>query len=164
MEFQPSGLQAGQSYLNVGEQHLWVQRDHYVFESPERAIQGAVDLGSPGQRSARLEHLMSAAADAARRRFQTHGEGRSALQRLATLENDALTAGIALAVLGDGEGAQARLTADGIHQAYRDVADRYLNSLASTTVDHVADAEIAAARTTLRLPPNDLSIGAVRSS
>jgi hypothetical protein len=35
VEFQPSGYSVG-SYLNVGLQHLWIPKDHRVFEYSSR--------------------------------------------------------------------------------------------------------------------------------
>jgi hypothetical protein len=40
VEFQPSSWRKG-SYLNVGEQHLWCERDYFIFERHERPASGA---------------------------------------------------------------------------------------------------------------------------
>src|SRR6266513_2483077 len=62
IEFQPSSSRRGATYLNVGEQHLWIECDHLVFEEHERPLGGTavVDLSMPGS----VEEVVAVASKA----------------------------------------------------------------------------------------------------
>jgi hypothetical protein len=66
VEFQPSGCSVG-SYLNVGLQHLWIPKDHRVFEySSRQPVNGYgrfVDLSGDNASAA---HAVDALARSAR--------------------------------------------------------------------------------------------------
>src|SRR5438270_7990683 len=115
VEFQPSSWRAGQAYLNVGEQHLWVERDHIVFEEPDRPL-GAAHTADLASDDSVLVVLMDTAAEAVTRRIAEHEEGDAALRRLVRLDDD-LNAGIAAALLGDVPTATQRLSG-AVHPAY----------------------------------------------
>jgi len=128
VEFQPSGYKKGGIYLNVGLQHLWIVRDHLVFENHERPL-GTSTL-VPFTDNATFERSMrdvaAAAAETIRRRREGHGEGTDALRKLAAGDDD-LNAGIAAALLGNAAEARARLGAR-VHEAYRRQAAAYVGS------------------------------------
>jgi hypothetical protein len=68
VEFQPSGYSVG-SYLNVGLQHLWIPRDHRVFEySSRQPIEGYgqfADLSGDEASAARAADALARSACAA---------------------------------------------------------------------------------------------------
>ena len=65
VEFQPSAYSVG-SYLNVGLQHLWIPRDHRVFEySSRQPIDGYgqfVDLSGHHESAARAANALARSA------------------------------------------------------------------------------------------------------
>lgn len=152
VEFQPSSHAKG-CYLNVGEQHLWVMRDHLVLENVERPLGGSAFVtfdGSEAEFAKAMQRVATTAADAIRRRRTEHGDGAVALRRLAD-DTDDLNGGIAAALLGDMQRARTRLGRQ-VHTAYRDQADSYLN-LDGSAARHHASAVVAKARQAVRLPP-----------
>lgn len=121
VEFQPSGSTKG-CYLNIGEQHLRVVRDHVCFEHVERPTSFVAYDDDVDGFTIRMEEVVRSAMKAVERRRDAHSEGREALRRLA-VGNDDLNAGIAFALLGDAEAARARLTG-AVHRAFRPQAER----------------------------------------
>ena len=145
VEFQPSA--SGRFYLNIGEHHLFVRRDHFVLEDVERPL-GGTWTGDQG--GASIAKAVDAAADAIIARRARHGEARPALTRLRRSRND-LLAGIAAGLLGDDATARARLTGH-VHPAYHPVAAEYLAALGDGGFDAVARSMTVETRAALRLP------------
>ena len=150
IDFQPSSWQSDLAYLNLGEQHLWVERDHFVFEEPERPLGGAhtVDLAS----TAEVGGLVEAAELHGARRLAGHEEGEAALRGITGRSHDDLNAGIAVALLGQQRVAVAKLTGQ-VHPAHSDTARRYLESLEDNSAEQLAAETIARTRRALKLPP-----------
>jgi hypothetical protein len=148
VEFQPS--QSGNFYLNVGDDHLFVYRDHLVFEDFERPL-GGTWLGDDNAEAVSM--AVDAAAEAVIRHRVRHGEGKAALTRLAGGADD-LVGGIAAALLGDGPAASQRLTGQ-VHQTYRALADAYLGAIPRGEAGALARSTTNDTRVALRLPPSD---------
>jgi hypothetical protein len=159
IEFQPSSHRKG-CYLNVGEQHLWVFRNHLAFETVERPLGGSVFIDFDGDEDAftdSMRPMVEAAAASIERRRVEHGDGRAALRRIAEAEED-LNAGIALALLGEKNSARRRLTGH-VHDAFRECASSYLG-LDVQRAQECAQATIRDTREALHLPPSARRPGA----
>ena len=155
VEFQPSSWRIG-SYLNIGEQHLWCERDHFVFERHERPAGGTTFIEFTGNEAAFEEAMTGLAkrvAAAVLARRQEHREGHEALRFVAATADD-FNAGVALGLLGDAGAAEARL--DGaIHTAFHAQAVRYRHSLVNGQFEAMAVAAVDRTRARLKLPPAD---------
>jgi hypothetical protein len=153
IEFQPSSWRTG-SYLNIGEQHLWCERDHLVFERHERPAGGTAFIKFTGDEAA-FEEAMTALAEravaAVLARRQEHGEGHEALRFVAEAGDD-FNAGVALGLLGDVRAAAARLNG-AIHPAYHAQAARYRDSLVHGQLEAIAATAVDQTRAHLKLPP-----------
>jgi hypothetical protein len=148
VEFQPS--RTGRFYVNVGDDHLFIRRDHLVFENPERPL-GGTWTGDDSDDALALAVEAAAAAVLARR--SRHGEGTAALVGLVEGADD-LLAGTAAALLGDHSTARARLRGQ-VHAAYRQVADEYARALEDDQVETVARRMTAQSREALALSPTE---------
>jgi hypothetical protein len=153
IEFQPSSWRTG-CYLNMGEQHLWCERDHLVFERHERPAGGTAFIEFTGDEAAVQEAmtgLAERAVAAVLARRHEHSEGYEALRFVAATGND-FNAGVALGLLGDVRAAAARL--DGaIHPAYHAQAVRYRDWLVNGQFEAIAAAAVDQTRARLKLPP-----------
>ncbi len=136
--------------MNVGDDHLFVCRDHLVFEDFERPLGGTL-LADDTAKAVNM--AVDAAAEAVVRHRVRHGEGQAALIRLASGPDD-LVGGIAAALLGDSSRASQRLTGQ-VHQAYRAIADAYLEAIPRGEADALARSATNDTRAALRLPPSD---------
>jgi hypothetical protein len=145
LEFQPS-IRGSGAYLNVGEQHLWSERDHLAFEEFERPLGGSNLLTFD---DTAIEKLVRAAKGAVERRMADHGEGVAALTRLSGLLDD-LNGGVAAALLGDVELARTRLSGT-VHPSDRSTAEQYLRSLTDRSTDDLARHFVGRSRAALRL-------------
>lgn len=153
IEFTPSSHRPG-CYLTVGEQHLWVDRDHLCFETPERPLGGSAFVAFDGDEDAfdkAMAQVVTTAVLAVERRRTTHGDGTVALRRLASGSDD-LNGGIAAALLGDTKGV-ARLGRR-VHDVDREVAESYVGRSVSEAREQ-ALAAIARTRHRLRLAATD---------
>ena len=152
VEFQPS-VSKGLCYLNVGYQHLWVERNHVVFEDHGRPMGGTATVDATDERAVRsmVGHAKSAIEDLRDR----HGEGNAALLRLAQDSHDDLNAGIAAAMVGDGTTATRKLSGI-VHDADRGVAKSYLDSLSRGEVSDHARRIVEATRRHLGLDPTPI--------
>ncbi|MCE9623754.1 MAG: hypothetical protein K8R99_15550 [Actinomycetia bacterium] len=149
VEFQPLPNRPG-CYLNVGEQHLWVVRDHLCFENAERPLGSSTFVALDGDEEAfsqAMEGVATAAVSAVARRRVAHGEGTDALSRL-TQGSDDLNAGIASALLGDADGT-ARLSAR-VHDVDQELAASYLRLSKSAAREKVS-VDVATTRRQLGL-------------
>ena len=151
VEFQPSDWGKG-CYLNVGHQHLWVKRDHLVFEDHERPLGGTSFVqfrGDEVEFASAVSQASRVAADAVLRRRSAHGEAKKALRRVADSRDD-LNGGIAAAVLGKGKLAEKRLRGL-VHPAYQDQAAQFMG-LDQDQADTLARQSVTITRQLLRLP------------
>ncbi len=151
VEFQASGFAKG-CYLNVGYQHLWVRRNHLVFEEPERPLGGSTFVRYEGDNddfAVAIGPVVASAVEAVEGRRVNHGEGIESLQNVASSPDD-LNAGIAAAILGQTDLARRRLTGS-VHSAYRDQADAFLE-LSNQEASSLAHRSITETRQLLRLP------------
>lgn len=155
IEFQPSSWRTG-CYLNIGEQHLWCERDHLVFERHERPAGGTAFVEFTGDEAAfdeAMTGLAKLAVAAVLARREEHGDGHEALRYVAETADD-FNAGVALGLLGDARAAAARL--DGaIQPAYHTQAARYRGSLVNGQLEAIAAAAVERTRAHLTLPPAD---------
>ena len=172
VEFQPSGFQKG-SYLNVGPQHLWAERDYFVFENGARMVRerGSAFVGVREGASG-FEALVELAARRVVELRDQHGDGLPALRRLAGRKGrhiskdvwDLLNAGVAAGLAG--EAVQAALHLDRILQATTasapawqqelaaDVAGRWRPALSDADLFRTeARTSVERCRQLLKLPP-----------
>jgi hypothetical protein len=153
VEFQPSSWRKG-SYLNVGEQHLWCERDYLVFERHERPAGGKAFIEFTSDETAfeaAMTGLAERAVAAVVARRQEHGGGHDAL-RLVAATGDDFNAGVALGLLGDVPAAAARLEG-GIHPAFQAQAARYRDALLSGELEAMARVAVDRSRSHLKLGP-----------
>jgi len=147
VEFQPSIT--GRFYVNVGEDHLFIRRDHLVLDDVERPL-GGTWTGDDSDTA--LSAAMTACVETVRTRRRRHREGSAALVRLAAGGND-LEGGVAAALLGDGPTARRRLTGN-LHPAYRPIATEYIDGLDRGDAQQLAQSMTAQTRSALALPPS----------
>lgn len=152
IEFQPSSHARG-CYLNIGEQHLWVVRNHLILGNFERPLGGMTFVEFAGDETAFAGIMAGVVAQAVQsvvRRRRKHGDGTQALRRIAKSCDDDLDAGIAFALLGDSRRAHRKLTG-AVHVAYRDQAKGF-DGLSTAEAAARATAAVATTREALRLP------------
>lgn len=152
VEFQPSQRGKG-CYVNVGEQHLWIVRDHLSFEDMERPLGGPTFVtfhGDDDEFAEAMTSAVQAAASVVDQRRTRHGDGVDALRRIAEASDD-LNGGIAAAILGDAELATERLHGN-VHDSARAVADSYIG-LDAAAARHQAMQAVEATRAALGMPP-----------
>ena len=155
VEFQPSSWCKG-SYLNVGEQHLWCERNYLVFERHERSAGGTAFIEFTSDETAfdaAMTRLAERAVAAVLARRQEHGDSHDALRFVAATGDD-FTAGVALGLLGDVPAAAARLEG-GIHPAFQAQAARYRDALFSGDLEAMARAAVDRSRSHLKLRPTE---------
>jgi hypothetical protein len=138
-------------YLNVGHQHLWVERDYLIFLRPDRPLGASRFVRFNGDETAFqtvMAEVTAIAAETVEGRRRDHGEGAAAVAKIAASADD-LEAGIALSLLGRGADAQTRLNRR-VHPAYADQAARYAaaDSEAAATI---ARAAVESTRSKLKL-------------
>jgi hypothetical protein len=153
--FQPSSRRKG-SYLNVGEQHLWCERDYFIFERHERPASGAAFIEFTSDETtfeAAMTGLAEGAVTAVVARRQAHGDGHDALRFVAATGDD-FNAGVALGLLGDVPAAAARLEGR-IHPAFQPQAARYREALFGGDLEAMARAAVDRSRSHLKLPPTE---------
>jgi hypothetical protein len=151
VEFQPSSWSKG-SYLNVGEQQLWCERDYFVFERHERPAGGTAFIEFTGDETAfeaAMTGLVEEAVAAVVAWRREHGDGQDALRFVAATGDD-FNAGVALGLLGDVPAAAARLEGH-IHPAFQAQAARYRDALFSGDLEATARAAVDRTRSHLKL-------------
>lgn len=154
VEFQPSQRGKG-CCVNVGEQHLWIVRDHLCFEDMERPLGGSTFVtfhGDDDEFAGAMASAVHAAASVVDLRRARHGDGVEALRRIAEASDD-LNGGIAAAILGDAVLASERLGGN-VHDSARAVADSYIGVDAAAARQQAMQA-VATTRATLGLPAID---------